>query len=385
MKMNRDFAKTMRIELIPEVSAEPVGGRQKRIVVASTEGQTRARKKIQTKSKTARMASPFQQLLQNVYDAGLITDLQGRILDMNDRALDFFGYPREDFLKASISDVISGADSSLIQTLLDNLENERYTLIQAYCTRLDGSYFPSEIATTKLMENSSNLCFFVRDITIRKQAEDMLMTEHNAIRNAGNGIAVVNLDGLLEYVNPAVVQMWGYPGKAFLDMPLHALMVDSEAVNQMLSETLEGDQSWTGEMQAKRENNEIFYIQISAACNRNRDGEVMGAVLSFVDTTETHRAEDAVRKAERHRVMLESLGAACHHLSQPATVLMGNIELLDQWEKMDSEQIQQIILSSMDAMHRLGAIIHRLNAVNEYRTTPYVKGENEEGSRILQI
>jgi DNA-binding response OmpR family regulator len=35
-------------------------------------------------------------------------------------------------------------------------------------------------------------------------------------------------------------------------------------------------------------------------------------------------------QAERQRVMIESLGAACHHLSQPMTSVMGNLGLLQE-------------------------------------------------------
>ena len=82
--------------------------------------------------------------------------------------------------------MISGADQSLIDTLCENLENERFTLIQAYCVRKDGSFFPSEIAVNKLHLESKHLCFFLRDITVRRQAEEMLRTEHNAIQNSGS-------------------------------------------------------------------------------------------------------------------------------------------------------------------------------------------------------
>jgi DNA-binding NtrC family response regulator len=40
------------------------------------------------------------------------------------------------------------------------------------------------------------------------------------------------------------------------------------------------------------------------------------------------RQQDELLESERHRVMIESLGAACHHMGQPATVILAYLELM---------------------------------------------------------
>jgi PAS domain S-box-containing protein len=382
---NEQLSKTMRIDLIPTAPSEPVSGTTKRVVVSSV---TRKRRST---SETARIVddTPYQRLLQGVYDAALITDLDGRIVDVNVRAVEFLHYDRSDLLSAMIFDIISGADSSLIQTLWQNLEDERFTLIQAYCVREDGSMFPAEIAVNKLLLGKMHLCFFIRDITWRRQAEEMLRIEHSAIQNSGNGIAVANLDVQLEYANPAAAQMWRYNvPDDLIGVNVRDLLCDTAAADTMIRRLMDSGKSWTGEAKAKRRDGSEFDVQIAAACNRNADGELDGIVLSFVDISDRKRAVEAERELERRRVMLESLGAACHHLGQPATILMGNLGMIRKGTAGSDETVRRLVEASIDATQELGRILHKLNAVNEYKTMQYL-GRDDSGTgeehRILDI
>jgi len=383
----KKLSQTMRIDLIPDIPAEPVSG-QKRIVVSQP---TRKFLKPSAMQAASGADARYQALLQSVYDAAIISDLDGRIIDVNIRAVEFFSYNKDDFASLTVFDIISGSDEDLLKTLRNNLENERFTLIQAYCIRSDGTFFPAEIAVNVLNIGQPALCFFVRDITLRKQAEEMLRTEHNAIQNSGNGIAVANLEAKLEYVNPAVARMWGYEATDdLIDVDVRELFADKGTAEEMVDIILKQQQAnWTGEVKGTRKGAGEFDVQVSAACNRNSDGEAVGLVFSFVDISDRKRAEEAVREAERQRVMLESLGAACHHLGQPATVLLANLGIMQKkLGESSDDMVKELIGSSISAAETLGEILHKLNTVNEYKTTRYLEGREGPDSaenRILEI
>jgi hypothetical protein len=128
-------------------------------------------------------------------------------------------------------------------------------------------------------------------------------------------------------------------------------------------------------------------VAISAVCNRNSDGEIVGVVFSLADISDRKSAEVAAREIEKHRVMLESLGAACHHLGQPATVLLANLGIIQKKLNSGEDIVPKLVDSSIDAVKTLGKILRKLNAVNEYKTTHYLGDEDDEGegSRILEI
>ncbi len=382
---DKEFSKTMRIDLIPDVPARPSGNQRPRVVFERRQGVSIPR----TPREDGELEdSHFQRLLQRLYDAALIADGHGRIVDVNVRAEEFLSYSGGELRGMTVFDVISGADESVLRTVSDNLENERHTLIQAYCLRKDGSYFPAEVAVSKLGLGRLHLCFFIRDITIRRQAEEMLITEHNAIQNSGNGIVVVDLAGRLEYANPTMERMWRCDQRdGLLDRDLRDLVIDREAMERFMRDMLQGDvQGGATELRARRLDATEFDVQLSGARNRNSDGENVGCVFSLMDISDRKRADEAERELERRRVMFESLGAACHHLGQPATLLLGNLELMRERLRGADPETLKLVQGSLNAMEKLSAVLRRLNAVNEYRTTQYLQSDADAPSgRILDI
>jgi sigma-B regulation protein RsbU (phosphoserine phosphatase) len=117
-------------------------------------------------------AADFQELLRNLYDAALITDFDGRIVDANPRAVKFLGYRKRELYTRKITDFLSGAGDALLPTIRETLQNDRFVLIQAHCTRKDGSLFPSEVSTNRLHVSAQDyLCFFIRDVSERARGE----------------------------------------------------------------------------------------------------------------------------------------------------------------------------------------------------------------------
>ncbi len=306
-------SRTMRIDLIPEISDVPLSAHPKQFIVPSRSGRGVA---TAQRNLSASQQS-YQELFQSVYDAGFITDLRGRVRDVNRRAVEFFGHTPETFRQLCVGDVVSGASEPLMRTLFENLQSERFTLMQAYCLRCDGTAFPAEIAVSQMRLSVPHLCFFVRDITHRRQAEEMLRTEHNALQNASDAIVVTDLDARLEYVNPATARIWGYANvEDLLGASLGTLLEQAEDAGRILSSLTGETFQWKGEVVARRACGELFRAQVSASCNRDSDGDVVGAVLSLSDLSAVDREADARRDAERHRIALAHAGEQVRVLSE---------------------------------------------------------------------
>jgi PAS domain S-box-containing protein len=124
--------------------------------------------------------SRFDALFHSIYDAVFITDLRGTIVESNARSEDVFMLSRDDLKGMNIIELVSGADERLMKLIRDNVDNRRFTIIEAVCRRADGVRFFSEIVVNKLKDETSNsLCILVRDVTDRKEAENKL-AESNA-------------------------------------------------------------------------------------------------------------------------------------------------------------------------------------------------------------
>ena len=88
------------------------------------------------------------------------------------------------------------------------------------------------------------------------------------------------------------------------------------------------------------------------------------------------------KKAEQQSAMLASLGAACHHLGQPAQILMANLSLL----KLEHQGDPELIETCEQAVDRIAEILYKLNTVTEFKTIPYAQGNSLSGGDwILDI
>ena len=79
---------------------------------------------------------------------------------------------------------------------------------------------------------------------------------------------------------------------------------------------------------------------------------------------------ESLLDAERQRVMIEALGTACHHLGQPATVIIGYLEMT---RRMDLPAEAQAMLEECRvAADAVASILDRLQQMTVYRPEPYL-------------
>ncbi|MBN1556836.1 MAG: PAS domain S-box protein, partial [Lentisphaerae bacterium] len=164
-----DTARTMRIAL-PEPAPRPPPPAVK---VRGASPTSFVARRLATEDD--RRASDYKQLLESIYDGVIITDRKGRIVDFNSRAIDFLLKHGDELAGMRVIDFISGAGDDLLAAIHRNLKEHRYTLIEGRCIRSDGTTFPAEIAVNRIaLDEGGQLCFLIRDITVRKRAQEDL-------------------------------------------------------------------------------------------------------------------------------------------------------------------------------------------------------------------
>ncbi|MBQ7666607.1 MAG: PAS domain S-box protein [Kiritimatiellae bacterium] len=306
-------ASTMRIDLIPEISDGPLSIHPRSVSIRmpgstglvppgaapGSTGKIAATPAAAAAGVSAPPGGGYGELFQNIYDAAIVTDLHGRVRDANRRAASAFGYTNVQFSHMTIDQLVAGADGDLVRTLYENLRRECFTLLQASCVRADGSVFPAEVSVSQLRLSTPHLCFFVRDETVRRQTDEMLRTEHNAIQNASDAIVVVDPQARIEYANPATARIWGRLSAGDLvGRPLGILLQNPDDANEIIASLAGENFDAAGVAVAKRANGEVFRVEIRASCNRDSAGNAVGAVISFSDMTEKDRVTVAEHDAE---------------------------------------------------------------------------------------
>lgn len=114
---------------------------------------------------------------------------------------------------------------------------------------------------------------------------------------------------------------------------------------------------------------------------RNDGFQPVGALQKTELQRTIAEQQRALLEAERQRVMIESLATACHHLGQPATVIMTCLALMRR--ENPSPDMAALITPCETAATAIEDILKRLNRVSEYRTVPYLTGDSKV--RIVDV
>lgn len=346
-------SRTMRLDILPGVIDAAPGVR------------------AATRREAALSLEELSALFQEAYDATLVTDIDGVILQGNRRAHEFLRGGDGDLSGVDVASLISGAGPSLVPQLAQALETERFVRVHAWCAGRGVDFFPAEIAVYRSGSgDSSHLCFFIRDITWRKEAEDRLQMVDSAMRTARTGIAMLDTDGMVTYANPAMNALCGLaPDDEFPRRPLSSFFSDP-SVMESLAESIARGEAWSGRIDIVRDDGSTA-TDCDAAPLFDSDGEGMGAVLSFTDISDAIRAQEAEKTLERNRVMIESVGTVCHHLGQPSTVLLGALEMLKRDSANADGQKTELLDMSLKAAETIAELLRELNDLTIYRSEGY--------------
>ena len=121
----------------------------------------------------------YYQLMNGLYDAVLILDDNGHIVDCNNRVEPVLGYTRDEMWDMPVSTVVKGIGPQIFQQMRDALHDSHQVLINAKCTRKDGKNFQGEVGVCIMrLTRGENLVFTIRNVEKRIAAlRDQLLRE----------------------------------------------------------------------------------------------------------------------------------------------------------------------------------------------------------------
>ncbi len=189
--------------------------------------------------------------------------------------------------------------------------------------RKDGSTVPVEISASFAIDESGRvqLVGISRDISDRKQAEKALkaMERRNAalIANAPDGIAVTGADGIISFMSPTALQIFGRTAEEMLGTTVADLVhpADREARADTVRRALEHPEStFSCEYRFKHADGSWHWLAGSYK-NLSADESVGGIVINFRDITSEKQASELLRKSQARLELAQS------------TVKMGSWEL----------------------------------------------------------
>jgi PAS domain S-box-containing protein len=117
----------------------------------------------------------YRTLFEQANDAVFLQTLEGRILDVNERACELLGYTREELQMLTVADIVPPEKRETLPQIIRQEMTEGGGRIEAQNVRKDGSRVAVEVSTALLDVGGQSLVLaLVRDVTERHEAERAL-------------------------------------------------------------------------------------------------------------------------------------------------------------------------------------------------------------------
>lgn len=107
--------------------------------------------------------------------------------------------------------------------------------------------------------------------------------------------------------------------------------------------------------------------------------QIESSIVHSVNRVRLTKALEMQRKhlleAERQRIMMQSLGTACHHIAQPLTVLRSYIVMLKRREEDPTQR--DMLVEAFKACETLCEIVWKIGHTSRYKTEPYLQPDSQ--------
>ena len=172
--------------------------------------------------------SLFRQFLAGMYDAVVITDPNGYILEINPRAVEYFGHEADEALDKPISLLIPGLKQEVVERIRHGLAGDRHVIVDANAVSKDGQKIACEVAVSAIdLMSPGDLIFTIRNVERRRAYMNTILTRANAFAVSPSALYACDADGKIRDCNKAFLALFG-------------LADASEAVGRALTDLLKG-------------------------------------------------------------------------------------------------------------------------------------------------
>ncbi|MFX1455614.1 MAG: PAS domain S-box protein, partial [Promethearchaeota archaeon] len=157
----------------------------------------------------------YSNLFQHSNDGIFFHDLEGNIIEVNQKVLEQFGYTKAEILSLNISQMHPSSELKESEKAFEEIEKKGFVRFEINFKKKNGDIFPAEVSSSLFEIGGERFIQgIVRDITIRKQSEVKLKESEEKYRNMINnldlGFYQVDWNGKLLDFNPAFGSILGF-------------------------------------------------------------------------------------------------------------------------------------------------------------------------------
>jgi len=268
-------------------------------------------------------------------------DLEGEILKANPAAVDILGFSISDeLIQRRMMDF--HFDIQNRKYVLDEIKKAGYVKdLEVQMKKNDGSLIWCSLSANGQFNDSGNLMWIdsvLENITEKKESRDALVAEKErlavTLRAIGDGVISMDVEGRVILMNNVASKLTGWKEtEAFGALITEVVEMRDPSTNEKYLCPLEVILTEGSILDLDRNLNlisksgSIRVVSYSGAPIRDRDSEIIGAVMVFRDVTERTKLEEELLKAQKIESIGFLAGGIAHDFNNILAAILGNIYL----------------------------------------------------------
>ncbi|MBZ0106803.1 MAG: PAS domain S-box protein [Sulfuricella denitrificans] len=284
----------------------------------------------------------FRLLAENAQDVISLHDLDGKIMYISPSCTRVLGYAPDEMVEKDAYSIVHPDDAEMVRSQLHIpvLLGQTGRCDYFQLRRKNGGYIWAEAVASPMRNMSGSLTSIqvsLRDVSERKQMDDMLHLHDRALEADASGIAIFRRSDLvIEYANPAFASLVELPPMMLLGLPWPVLdeVSGSEPEWQSLRDAVSAGTSWQRLLLAASAHGRHVWCDIHISPVRNESGALTHFVASITDMSEQMAMQDRLQYAKEaaekaSKAKSEFLSQVSHELRTPLHGILGFAQVLE--------------------------------------------------------
>lgn len=350
----------------------------------------------------------YKDLFENANDAIFLVNTEKRYVAVNKKAVELFGYSRDEFLTMSVYDAIPAEQVPRSKAEFHKLAAQGgYDKFEGRFRSKDGRLLDIEVSSSAIVENGVIVGSrdIVRDISERKQAERELRKyrEHledlveertaalvkvnkqlkwevverqraerrltrqknlfqAAFNSVPDGMVLSNVNHEIVTCNPGLQRIFGYGGEEVVGRRAVFLYENEKDFTDLDRDGFQagsGGQLLPAIVNFRRKSGETFAGETFGACIRDESGSVIGYLDLIRDISDRIALEEERQRSQKLQSIGILAGGIAHDFNNILTAILGNISLAKVYAG-SREKVLEKLVATEKASLRAKNLTHQL-------------------------
>ena len=227
-------------------------------------------------------------------------------LEINDAAIEHYGYTKDEFLSMTLHDLRPAEDTGSLLSINTSSINELHSFAEWRHVKKNGEIITVEIISHPLEFNNRKARHaMVTDITKRKKAENELQISEEKFRNIFEysiiGKSLTTIDGKHQ-INKAFSEILGYSGEELSQFQWQDITHPDDIENdqKIINRIISGEDTFNRwEKRYIHKNGSIVWVDIITSLMRDKEGKPSFLITAINDITDRKLSEKELRKLSR--------------------------------------------------------------------------------------